>query len=131
LRLHHPEVPSDPPAAPRKPGEVEPAGPRSDPAAAPTLDPAAIVRTDRTGTPKSFPFAARARASPYYPALVHPVLRRVLAAPLGTALGGPIVAALGARGTLLTSAVATIVLGLVATAVLVLRRARHLAALGE
>jgi hypothetical protein len=60
-----------------------------------------------------------------------PRLRGNPAAPLGTALGGPVVAALGARGTLLTSAVATIVLGLVATAVLVLRRARHLAALGE
>ena len=55
----------------------------------------------------------------------------ILAAPLGTALGGPIVAALGARGTLLASAVATIVLGLVATAVLLLRHARHLAAVGE
>jgi hypothetical protein len=55
----------------------------------------------------------------------------ILAAPLGTAFGGPIVAALGARGTLLASAVATIVLGLVATAVLLLRHARHLAAVGE
>ena len=55
----------------------------------------------------------------------------ILASPLGTALGGPIVAALGARGTLLASAVATIMLGLVATAVLLLRRARHLAAVGD
>jgi MFS transporter, DHA3 family, macrolide efflux protein len=87
LRLHDPEVPSNPPAAPRKPDEAEPAGPRSDPAATPTSDPAAIVRTDTTGTPKSFPFAARARALPYYPALVHPVLRRVLPGAVASALG--------------------------------------------
>src|ERR1700722_11919872 len=49
--------------------------------------PAAIVRTDRTVKPTAFPFAARARASPYYPALVHPVLRRVLPGAAASALG--------------------------------------------
>jgi DHA3 family macrolide efflux protein-like MFS transporter len=79
LKLHDPEVASDPPAIPRKPGEAASTEPRPDPAAKPPLDPAGKLRT--------FPFAARARASPYYPALVHPVLRRVLPGAVASALG--------------------------------------------
>ena len=55
---------SDPPAVPREPAEANPAG-----------------------QPRAFPFAARARASPYYPALIHPVLRRVLPGAAASALG--------------------------------------------
>jgi len=57
-------VASDPPAVPREPAEANPAG-----------------------QPRAFPFAARARASPYYPALIHPVLRRVLPGAAASALG--------------------------------------------
>jgi hypothetical protein len=64
LRLHDPEVASDPPTVPRKQSEADP-----------------------TGRPRTFPFAARARASPYYPALVHPVLRQVLPGAAASALG--------------------------------------------
>ena len=55
---------SYPPAVPREPAEANP-----------------------TGKPRAFPFAARARASPYYPALIHPVLRRVLPGAAASALG--------------------------------------------
>ena len=55
---------SDPPAVPREPAEANPAE-----------------------RPRAFPFAARARASPYYPALIHPVLRRVLPGAAASALG--------------------------------------------
>jgi DHA3 family macrolide efflux protein-like MFS transporter len=62
--LQDPEVASDPPAVPREPAEANP-----------------------TGKPRAIPFAARARASPYYPALIHPVLRRVLPGAAASALG--------------------------------------------
>jgi len=85
--LHDPEVANDLPPVPWKPGEADPAEPRPDPAAKPAPDPAAMIRTEPTGKPWALPFAARARASPYYPALVHPVLRRVLPGAAASALG--------------------------------------------
>ena len=42
---------------------------------------------DRATTTRTFRLAERARASPYYPALSHPVLRRVLPGAAASALG--------------------------------------------
>jgi MFS transporter, DHA3 family, macrolide efflux protein len=63
--LHDPEVTSDR-GGPWPRGETE-------------ADPATTARTSR--------LAERVRASPYYPALVHPVLRRVLPGAAASALG--------------------------------------------
>jgi hypothetical protein len=88
------------------------------------------ARTVPAATARAFWLAERARSSPYYPALSHPVLRRVLP---GAALAGVAdhdrhrvrLGTLGARGTLLASALATIALGLMTAAALA--RARTVA----
>jgi MFS family permease len=77
--LHDPEVTSDDPAGPRQAeqaGRAEPAGAAEQ---AGWARPAAAART--------FRWSERARASPYYPALVHPVFRRVLPGAAASALG--------------------------------------------
>jgi MFS family permease len=62
--LHDPEVASDRPGVPSGANEAAPAA-----------------------KARAFWFTERARASPYYPALVHPVLRRVLPGAAASALG--------------------------------------------
>ena len=81
-------------------------------------------------------WAERARSSPYYPALSHPVFRKVLPGTAASALGDGMSAValrrwlVGRRGAGLVivnavSALATIALGLVTVAALLLaRRAR-------
>jgi MFS transporter, DHA3 family, macrolide efflux protein len=81
-------------------------------------------------------WAERARSSPYYPALSHPVFRKVLPGTAASALGDGMSAVAiawlaielappGSRGLWVGAAVATIALGLVTVAVLVTHRRPH------